>query len=371
MERYLLFDSGCSLCSNLAQSVQAESNGLLMARSLREPAIQAILNEVKPGWQWEPMLLEMDDDGSQQVFSGLQMRLRIVSKLGLSHAWRIAKLVGRTQLSANTQHAGRRSFLRYVGGVVTGAAIAGLHFSMAKAQTAPGVSPGTSSSRLFLPFLSAIRSPSAAEAQEALELVLASPMFLAFRTELEAQGLSLNVSSGQLDVVRHESGEFYGAEGQSVVFVGQKEDHRVYQVFLGTHGSNTGNEQTWLTAFVDTQQEEVIDVFQFDVSSVQEAKASRVESDIQRIVMRTANGGRAVGVFRDGDLVLEENESGATPRNGCSLGAGLLCWAVGQLACTMSCGAACAASFGIGCVCFPVCSVVFTVICTQSGNGCP
>ena len=46
MERYLLFDSGCSLCSNLAQSVQAESNGMLTARSLREPAIQTILNEV-------------------------------------------------------------------------------------------------------------------------------------------------------------------------------------------------------------------------------------------------------------------------------------------------------------------------------------
>jgi hypothetical protein len=122
MQRYLLFDSGCSLCSNLAQSVQAESNGMLTARSLREPAIQAILNEVKPGWKWEPMLLEVDENGSQQVFSGLQMRLRIVSKLGLSHAWRIAKLVGRSSFTVSTQHSSRRNFLRYAGGTFAGLA---------------------------------------------------------------------------------------------------------------------------------------------------------------------------------------------------------------------------------------------------------
>ncbi|MBI1299779.1 hypothetical protein GC175_33050 [bacterium] len=370
MERYLLFDSGCSLCSNLAQSVQAESNGLLTARSLREPAIQAILNEVKPGWQWEPMLLEMDDDGSQQVFSGLQMRLRIVSKLGLSHAWRIAKLVGRTQLRANTQHAGRRSFLRYAGGVVTGVAMAGFHFSMGKAQTALVDTPGASGSKIFLPILSAVRAPSAAEAQQALELVLASPMFLTFHTELEAQGIAINTSSSRLDVVRHEGGEFYGAEGQSVIFVGQKEEHRVYQVFLGTHGSNTENEETWLTAFVDTQQEEVIDVFQFDVSSVQEATATPVEGDIQRIVMRTANGGRAVGVFRDGDLALEENTIVSASGSGCSLAGGLLCASVGLLACTMTCAGPCWTT-GIGCLCFKACEFMFVVICTQSGNPCP
>lgn len=62
MQRYLLFDSGCSLCTSLARQVEEVAGGTLTARSLRDPAVRSILDEVKPGWRWQPMLLEVDGE---------------------------------------------------------------------------------------------------------------------------------------------------------------------------------------------------------------------------------------------------------------------------------------------------------------------
>ena len=62
MIRYLLFDSGCSTCSTLAKGIARESGGLLVMRSLRDPRMQALLEQARPDWQWEPTLLEVDGE---------------------------------------------------------------------------------------------------------------------------------------------------------------------------------------------------------------------------------------------------------------------------------------------------------------------
>lgn len=36
MERFLLFDSGCAVCSELAREIEHESGGWMMVRSLRD-----------------------------------------------------------------------------------------------------------------------------------------------------------------------------------------------------------------------------------------------------------------------------------------------------------------------------------------------
>ena len=51
MERYLLFDSGCTLCTGLAHDIERESGGQLIARSLREAEIKALLDQTRPGWR--------------------------------------------------------------------------------------------------------------------------------------------------------------------------------------------------------------------------------------------------------------------------------------------------------------------------------
>lgn len=70
MERYLLFDSGCSLCSGLARDIAAASDGLLQTRSLHDPEMQGALKRARPEWRWEPTLLEVRGD-EDHVFTGL------------------------------------------------------------------------------------------------------------------------------------------------------------------------------------------------------------------------------------------------------------------------------------------------------------
>lgn len=52
MHRYLLFDSGCAQCTELAQAVAQATHGGLEARSLRDPAMQRLLAQARPYWCW-------------------------------------------------------------------------------------------------------------------------------------------------------------------------------------------------------------------------------------------------------------------------------------------------------------------------------
>jgi hypothetical protein len=67
MQRYLLFDSGCSVCTRLAEDIERASDGWLMARSLRDPEMKVLLDIARPGWRWEPTLLEVAD-GQPRIF---------------------------------------------------------------------------------------------------------------------------------------------------------------------------------------------------------------------------------------------------------------------------------------------------------------
>lgn len=47
-ERYLLFDGECAVCTSLARNIERETNGWLVAHSLRDPAIQRTLARARP-----------------------------------------------------------------------------------------------------------------------------------------------------------------------------------------------------------------------------------------------------------------------------------------------------------------------------------
>lgn len=110
--RQLLFDSGCSLCTQLARDIERESSGLLTARSLRDPDLQALLDVQRPGWRWEPMLLE-DNGRAVRVWSGFPLRLRLLSLLGLKRSLRVAAMVARLEHSRRaTFQQERRALLK-------------------------------------------------------------------------------------------------------------------------------------------------------------------------------------------------------------------------------------------------------------------
>ncbi len=113
MERYLLFDSGCRICAQLAQDVERESGGWLKAHTLRDPAMLDMVRKAQPGWQWQPTLLEIEGD-QINVATGPIMMTRVVLGVGPRRAWRIAKLVRQAHIGINH---GRRQFL-YTGGAL-------------------------------------------------------------------------------------------------------------------------------------------------------------------------------------------------------------------------------------------------------------
>lgn len=96
MNRYLLFDAGCSLCSGLAADIATASDGLLAARSLNDPEMQAAVKRARPAWSWEPTLLEVQGDDAH-VFTGFALRTQLLTVLGPRRAWRVAQLVAHAQ----------------------------------------------------------------------------------------------------------------------------------------------------------------------------------------------------------------------------------------------------------------------------------
>jgi hypothetical protein len=68
--------------------------GRLQVRSLRDPEVWTLLDRARPGWRWEPILLEVEGE-RVRVFTGLAMRWRLVQVLGPVRALRVAQAVAR------------------------------------------------------------------------------------------------------------------------------------------------------------------------------------------------------------------------------------------------------------------------------------
>jgi hypothetical protein len=125
MERYLLFNSGCSLCTKLAEDIELESEGQLIARSLHDPAMQILLKKADPNWRWQPTLLEIDAEDIK-ITTGLALTTKIVQELGLRRAWRIVKLLNEAGEGSTGKNQERRQFLKQSGALLAALPLLGL-----------------------------------------------------------------------------------------------------------------------------------------------------------------------------------------------------------------------------------------------------
>lgn len=125
MERFLLFDSGCSLCTDLARAVQCESRSQLKGRSLREPDIQILLDRSRPGWRWEPTLLEVDGE-NVKVFTRLALRAQLLRTLGPRKTWNVLRAMTRVNRQPIIASNERRWFVHQSSLLLTGLLIFGL-----------------------------------------------------------------------------------------------------------------------------------------------------------------------------------------------------------------------------------------------------
>jgi len=152
--RWLLYDSGCSVCAALAQEVEARSGGQLRVRSLREPEVQAPLDRARPGWQWEPMLVEIEGE-RVRVSAGLAMRARLVQVLGPVRALRVAQAVARMGGPVLGVDWGRRRLLQQGGALAALALLRRLPGGspMARHEKAPPTPPAAGAGELWEGFV--------------------------------------------------------------------------------------------------------------------------------------------------------------------------------------------------------------------------
>ena len=132
------------MCAALAREVKARSGGQLGVRSLWEPEVRALLDRARPGWQWEPMLVEIEGE-RVRVFTGLAMRWRLVQVLGPVRALRAAQAVTRMGGPVLGVDWGRRRLLQQGGALAALALLRRLPggFPMARPEKAPPTPPAT------------------------------------------------------------------------------------------------------------------------------------------------------------------------------------------------------------------------------------
>ena len=118
MKRYLLFDSGCCVCTELAEQIETLSEGKLAVHSLGDPQVQVWrIEALGPNAPWAPTLLAVE---GEQVhgWTGFSMAGQLLWLLGPRKSWRVLQLLQQiSQPSEIIPNSSRRRFLKSLGGV--------------------------------------------------------------------------------------------------------------------------------------------------------------------------------------------------------------------------------------------------------------
>jgi methylamine dehydrogenase accessory protein MauD len=92
VERYLLFDASCALCSDLAGDVERASDGKIITKSLYAPDALEMLKRARPDYKFEPTLLVAEGD-KVKAYTGMAMRAQMVKFLNPLQLLKIARIV--------------------------------------------------------------------------------------------------------------------------------------------------------------------------------------------------------------------------------------------------------------------------------------
>lgn len=93
MERYLVFDAGCSVCSRLARQVQSVVGEQITIVSIHDDAAKTLLDRAYPrGWDHAPYLVFASDE-DVQGWRGIHAALRLGLLIGPRSAWQVCQLM--------------------------------------------------------------------------------------------------------------------------------------------------------------------------------------------------------------------------------------------------------------------------------------
>lgn len=138
-KRYLVFDSGCSVCNQLVHAIQNAAGDKLEAISIYDGKAKSLLDNAYPqGWEHAPYLIT-DDENCVQAWTGVHAALRLGLLIGPRKAWNTWKQARRVGVflppgsEVFSQHkASRRSFLKVGAGLA--AALSGISLFPSKAS---------------------------------------------------------------------------------------------------------------------------------------------------------------------------------------------------------------------------------------------
>lgn len=114
--RSLLFDAGCSLCTDIAQKAEAEARGWLRVKPLQDQGMRALLASHSQSLERRPTLVTQDGD-RVTVDTGWTMLIKLVLGVGPWRCWRLLRCLteARPQPEESAPSA-RRYLLRAFGG---------------------------------------------------------------------------------------------------------------------------------------------------------------------------------------------------------------------------------------------------------------
>lgn len=92
MHRYILYDSGCAQCDDLAAKIEQASGGALMGMSLYDRSAKQWLDRARPNWKFEPTLLQVDGD-QVSTYTGMSMRAHMLTFLNPLQLFKIVRVV--------------------------------------------------------------------------------------------------------------------------------------------------------------------------------------------------------------------------------------------------------------------------------------
>ncbi|MDQ2888788.1 MAG: hypothetical protein M3Y39_22220, partial [Chloroflexota bacterium] len=138
MNRYLLFDAGCHVCSSVAQIAEDVSDKWLTTRSLSDPEMQSLLAQAKKRWCWEPTLLEVKGD-SVHAFTGIALSTKMLFGIGPRKAWKMILLMNKA-VEKKGVYTPRRRFFARSGAILSGLLLGiGLERQVANAASLPPI----------------------------------------------------------------------------------------------------------------------------------------------------------------------------------------------------------------------------------------
>jgi hypothetical protein len=227
--RWILgFDGGCNSCTHLAQAIERETGGKVVAQSLRDPRLQAVLGRARPGWRWEPTLLEVRGD-RVRVFTGLWLRAKLVAGLGPRRAVRVGRLALQASGPQGGVNRSRRRLLQRGAALLTGVALSSRVGTLAAAAPMSDIQ---------------WRELSPTELAQATAEVLASPDGRALSQDLARRGFTRQSSGGQGIFVR-----WRGRPGHLITVAFRSADGRSAQLMHAV-GSRSGQQELTAAAIV-------------------------------------------------------------------------------------------------------------------------